>query len=188
MQLTLQASKRQMLGKSGRRLRHQGRLPAVIYGHSQAAQSLEISTYDFERLFNRAGLTQLVDLVVESGRPKKVLIKAVQHSPRTNAPLHVDFQQVSLREKMQVEVPLAFIGEAAGVKTGLGDLMALAQTLRVECLPAAIPEVITVDVSGLAEVDAGIRLGDLELPEGVTAIGDADELLVNIQPSRVSAQ
>jgi large subunit ribosomal protein L25 len=186
--MELTATKREVLGKAARRLRHQGKLPAVIYGQGHKPEPLEVDGHEFERVFLRAGHTQLVDLVVGSGRPQKVLIKDVQLSPRKNTPLHVDFHQVSLRTKMQIDVPLTFVGEAPGVKAGLGDLLQMAHTLRVECLPAAIPESIEVDVSGLAEVDDGVRVGDIQLPNGVTAIGDPEELVVKIQTSRVSAE
>jgi large subunit ribosomal protein L25 len=186
--MELTAHKRDVLGKAARRLRHQGKLPAVIYGQGHKPEPLEVDGRDFGRVFIRAGHTQLVDLVVGTGRPHKVLIKEVQLSPRKNTPLHVDFHQVSLREKMQIDVPLSFVGEAPGVKAGLGDLMQLAHALRVESLPAAIPEAIEVDVSGLEEVDEGVRVADLQLPEGVTAIGDPEELVVKLQPSRVSAE
>jgi large subunit ribosomal protein L25 len=186
--MKLNATKREVVGKAVRRLRHLDKLPAVIYGQGHTPRALEIDEREFERTFVRAGHTQLVDLVVDGGRAQKVLIKEVQMSPRKHVPLHVDFHQVSLREKIQVDVPLTFVGEAAGVKTGLGDLMPLMQTLRVECLPTSIPEAIEVDVSSLAEADAGIHVAELGFPEGVVAVTEPEEMVVKIQPSRVSAE
>lgn len=186
--MELNATRRDVLGKSVRRLRHQGKLPAVVYGQGHKPQSLEVDGHDFDRVFLRAGHTQLIDLVVGGGRPHKVLIKDVQLSPRRNTPLHVDFHQVSLREKIQVDVPLNFVGEAPGVKAGLGDLMQLSHTLRVECLPTAIPESIEVDITPLEDLDSAIRIADLGMPAGVVVIGDPEELVAKIQPSRVSAE
>ena len=186
--MQLNATKRDVLGKAARRLRHAGKLPAVVYGQGHKPRPLEVDGHDFSRVFIRAGHTQLIDLVVDGGRAQKVLIKEVQLSPRKNVPVHIDFHQVSLREKIQVEVPLTFVGEAPGVKAGIGDLLPLTHTLRVECLPANIPEAIEVDVAGLAEADATIRVADLTLPQDVAAVGDLEEPVVKLQPSRVAAE
>ncbi|HEX4214663.1 MAG TPA: 50S ribosomal protein L25 [Candidatus Dormibacteraeota bacterium] len=184
--MKLKAKNRELTGKAARRLRHEGLLPAVVYGQGHKPKNLELDEREFGRVFARAGHTQLVDLVVESGRPQKVLIKAVQISPRKNSPIHVDFHQLSLREKMQIEVPLTFVGEAVGVRLGNGDLLPLSQSLRVETLPTTIPESIEIDVSGLEEADATIHVSDVVLPEGVTAVEDGDTPLVKLQPHRVS--
>ncbi len=185
--MRLTANKREIIGKAARRLRHEGRLPAVVYGHHTAASNIDLDAHEFDRIFSRTGKTQLIDLVVDGGRANKVLVKEVQISPRRNTPLHVDFHQVSLREKLQVEVPVVVGGEAQPVKMGEADVLQVIHTLRVECLPAAIPEVIEVDVSGLDHVDAGIRVSDLTLPEGVTAVADPEELVVKLAARRVSA-
>ncbi len=184
--MQLIAKKREITGKATRRLRHQGRLPAVIYGDHTTAATIELDTHEFERVFARAGRTQLIDLVIESGRPHRVLVKEVQVSPRRNTVLHVDFHQVSLRERMQVEVPVAVFGEADPVRAGEADVLQVMQTLRVECVPTRIPEVIEVDISGLAEVDAAVRVADVHLPDGVTAVGDPDEIIVKLAARRVA--
>jgi large subunit ribosomal protein L25 len=184
--MQLKANKRETIGKASRRLRHEGRLPAVIYGDHTVAASIELDMHEFERVYARSGRTQLIDLVVERGRPHKVLVKEVQVSPRRNTFLHVDFHQVSLRERMQVDVPVAVFGEAEPVRAGEADVLQVMHSLRVECVPTLIPEVIEIDISGLAEIDAAVRLADVELPEGVTAVGDPEEVIVKIAARRVS--
>lgn len=183
--MELNASKRVITGKATRRLRREGRLPAVMYGQRAAAATIELDRHDFERVYARTGRTQLIDLVVESGRPHKVLVKAVQVSPRSNAVVHVDFHQVSLRERLQVDVPIAVTGEAEPVRAGEADVLQVIHALRVECVPTKIPEVIEVDISGLDEVDAGIRVSDVTLPDGVAAVTDPDELIVKLAARRV---
>ena len=185
MQLT--ARNREITGKAARRLRHQGRLPAVVYGKNAAPRNIEVDAHDFDRVLARAGKTQLIDLVVEGRRPSKVLVKEVQLSPRRNTPLHVDFHQVSLREKLQVDVPVVVVGEAGPVKAGEADVLQVLHNLRVECLPADIPEAIEVDVSGLDQVEEGARVSDLQLPAGVMAVQDPDELVVKLAARRVAA-
>jgi large subunit ribosomal protein L25 len=185
--MQLIANRREITGKASRRLRHEGRLPAVVYGHQTPTSIIDLDAHEFDRVFSRTGKTQLIDLVVEGGRPNKVLVQEVQVSPRRNVPVHVDFHQVSLREKLQVEVPVVVSGEAQPVKIGEADVLQVMHTLRVECLPAAIPEAIEVDVSGLDHVDAGIRVADLTLPDGLTAVPDPEELVVKLAARRVSA-
>jgi large subunit ribosomal protein L25 len=185
--MRLTANNREITGKAARRLRHEGRLPAVVYGHSTPASNIDLDAHEFDRVFSRAGKTQLIDLVVGDGRANKVLVKEVQISPRRNTPLHVDFHQVSLREKLHVEVPVVVSGEAQPVKMGEADVLQILHTLRVECLPTDIPESIEIDVSGLDHVDAGIRVSDLTLPDGVTAVVDPEELVVKLAARRVSA-
>jgi len=185
--MELKADKRETTGKATRRLRRQGRLPAVVYGQ-RAASSVEMETSDFERVYARSGKTQLIDLIVGSGRPSKVLVKEVQISPRYNTLLHVDFHEVSLRERLQVDVPVSVTGEAEPVRAGEADVLQVLHSIRVECVPTRIPEVVEVDISGLAEVDAAVRLSDLQLPEGVSVVGDPDEVIVKIAARRVAAE
>ena len=185
MQLT--ANRRDVTGKAARRLRHQDRLPAVVYGHRTAASSIELDAHEFERVFARTGRTQLIDLVVDGGRAHKVLVKEVQVSPRRNIPVHVDFHQVSLREKLQVDVPVVVTGEAEPVRMGDADVLQVLHSVRVECLPNDIPEAVEVDVSGLDHVDAGVRVAEVELPRGVTVVTDPEELIVKLAARRVAA-
>jgi large subunit ribosomal protein L25 len=159
----------------------------VVYGHNVAASTIEVDAHEFDRVFARTGKTQLIDLVIGSGRPSKVLVKELQISPRRNTPLHVDFHQVSLREKLQVDVPIVVSGEAEPVKAGEADVLQVLHTLRVECLPTDIPEAIEVDVSELDHVDAGIRVSELQLPGGVTPVQDPEELVVKLAARRVAA-
>src|ERR671932_2096385 len=185
MQLT--ANRRDVTGKAARRLRHEGRLPAVVYGHRTAASSIELDAHEFDRVFAGTGRTQLIDLVVDGGGAHKVLVKEVQVSPRRNTAVHVDLHQVSLREKLQVDVPVVVNGEAEPVRMGDADVLQVLHSVRVECLPNDIPEAVEVDVSGLDHVDAGVRVAEVELPRGVTAITDAEELIVKLAARRVAA-
>lgn len=182
--MKLDAKIRDKTRGSNGRLRAAGRLPAVVYGNHVKTQPLELDAHEFDRVLAKAGHTQLVDLAVDGKTPHKVLIKEVQISPRRFTPVHVDFQQVSLTEKLQVEVPVTLHGEPEPVRTGDGDVLHIHHTLRVECLPTDIPERIDVDIAGLAEIDAGIRVGDLKPPSGVTILADPEELIVKITVRR----
>ncbi len=191
MQLT--ASPREAQGKASRKLRPLGKVPAVVYGQGNPALAVAIDAHELDRLLAHAGRTLLLDLVIDGGgtakaETKKVLIKEVQMSPRRNTPVHVDFHAVSLREKVQVEVPIAFVGESPAVKAGLGDLIPIVHALTVECLPTNIPQSIEASIESLEEADQTLRIGDLKLPPGVDVIGDPEESVVRIAPPRVATE
>lgn len=186
--LKLSASMREITGKRSRRLRRDGGLPAVLYGHQTSATPIALDQKEFQTVFARAGRTHLVDLALDGGRAVKVLVREVQTHPRRLGPIHVDLYRVSLREKLQADVPILLTGEAPAVKRGDGDLLFALHQVRVECLPADIPESIAVDVSGLEEIDAGIRLGELRAPENVAILGEADELVVKVSAKKAAAE
>jgi large subunit ribosomal protein L25 len=186
--MKLKAVNREITGKATRRLRREGRLPAVLYGQRAASVSLELDMHEFERMYARAGKTQLIDLTVEDGRPHKVLVKEVQRSPRRNTVLHVDFHQVSLRERLQVDVPITVNGEVDPAQSGDADVIQVLNVLRVECVPTRIPEVIEVNVSGLTESNPTIRVADIELPQGVDAVADADDVIVRLAARRTAVE
>jgi large subunit ribosomal protein L25 len=191
MQLT--ASPREAQGKASRKLRPLGKVPAVVYGQGKPALSVAIDAHELDRLLAHAGRSQLLDLVIDGdgakkAETKKVLIKEVQMSPRRHTPVHVDFHAVSLREKVQVEVPLSFVGESPAVKAGLGDLIPIVHALTVECLPTNIPDAIQVSIEALEEADQTLRIGDLKMAQGVVVIGDPEEAVVRIAPPRVAAE
>jgi large subunit ribosomal protein L25 len=182
--MELKAKIRDKTRGENRRLRSQGKIPAVVYGHHVETRSLVLESHDFTRVLARAGHSQLVDLVVDGSPAHKVLIKEVQISPRRFNTVHVDFLQVSLLEKLQVDVPIVLQGEPELVRLGDADILHVHHTLRVECLPTDIPEKIEVDISGLAEIDAGVYVRDLKLSEAVTVVTDEDELIVKLTQRR----
>ena len=91
---------------------------------------------------------------------------------------------MSLKEKLQVEVPVVITGESPIVKRGDADLLIVVHALKVECLPGNIPESIEVDISGLGEIDDGVRVSELSFPEGVTVVADPEELIVKVTARR----
>ena len=182
--MQLNASIRQLTGKRARRLRRDGKLPAVVYGHGGEPTSLTLDKLEFQKVFVKSGRTHLVDLVVDSGRTEKVLVREIQTHPRSIGPIHVDFYQVNLEEKIRVEVPVHLSGESAAVKRGDADILQPVHELEVECLPTDIPEAFEVDITPLAEIDDEFRVSELALPKGVTVLADPQELMVKIVHKR----
>jgi large subunit ribosomal protein L25 len=182
--MQLKASVRELLGKRSRRLYGQGKLAAVVYGHNAKPTPLVLDRLEFQRVFVKSGRTHLVDLVVDGDKAEKVLVREIQTHPRRLGPIHVDFYQVNLEEKITVEVPVHLVGDSAAVKRGDADVLQPIHSLRVECLPSDIPEAFEVDMTPLEEIGAELRISDIKLPKGVTVLIDADELVVKIVPKR----
>jgi large subunit ribosomal protein L25 len=182
--MQLKASTRDLLGKRTRRLHGQGKLAAVVYGHNTKPTPLVLDRLEFQKVFLKSGRTHLVDLVVDAGRTEKVLVREIQTHPRRLGPIHVDFYQVNLEEKITVEVPLHLVGESAAVKRGDADVLQPIHAVRVECLPSDIPEAFEVDLTPLEEIEAEFRISDLRVPKGVTVLVDPDELVVKIVHKR----
>jgi large subunit ribosomal protein L25 len=181
--MQLKAATRDLLGKSSRRLHGQGKLAAVVYGHNTKPTALVLDRLEFQKVFLKSGRTHLVDLVVD-GRTDKVLVREIQTHPRRLGPIHVDFYQVNLEEKITVEVPVHLVGESAAVKRGDADILQPIHSLRVECLPSDIPEAFEVDMTPLEEIESEVRISDIKMPKGVTVLIDPEELVVKIIKKR----
>jgi len=182
--LQLKASVRDLLGKRSRRLYGQGKLAAVVYGHNAKPTPLVLDRLEFQKVFVKSGRTHLVDLVVDGDKAEKVLVREIQTHPRRLGPIHVDFYQVNLEEKITVEVPVHLVGESAAVKRGDADILQPLHTLRVECLPSDIPEAFEVDLTPLEEIESELRISDLKIQKGVTVLIDPEELVVKIIKKR----
>ena len=178
--MQLNANTRDLLGKRSRRLHREGKLAGIVYGHNTAATPLVLDRLEFQKVFIKSGRTHLVDLVVDGDRTEKVLVREIQTHPRRLGPIHVDFYQVSLEEKITVDVPVHLVGESAAVKRGDADVLQPIHAVRVECLPTDIPEAFEVDLTPLEEIESELRISDLSIPKGVTVLVDADELVVKI--------
>jgi large subunit ribosomal protein L25 len=188
MDLKLQATKRTVHGRHVRKLRKEGAVPGVVYGHRSEAEPVSIDAGEFRRVYAKAGRTHLIDFVLDGGRPQKVLIKEIQKHPRFEGPIHVDLFLIDLKEKLQIDVPIVIVGESPAVKRDDGDLLISLHSLRVECLPSDIPEAIEVDVGELENIDDSVRVHDLHFPEGVTLLTGGDEMIVKVQAHRVAEE
>jgi large subunit ribosomal protein L25 len=188
--ISLNARPRTETGRHVQALRREGDVPAVLYGHKVTSMALAIDAKELERTWRHAGRTHLVDLHVEGQRAtRKALIKDLQFHPRSGRMLHVDFFAVNLREKITAEVPVIVVGESPAVQQRLGQVQQVISTIRIESLPGDLPAQLTVDISGLEEVDQAINLGDITLPPGVVLVhAELTETVVKIATVRVRAE
>jgi len=170
----LKASRRQVLGKAVKRLRRQGLTPANIYGRGVQSLAIQVPTHDLWHLLRHAGRHEIVYLQVDGEEERPCFIRAVQKDPITDELLHVDFQQVSLTEKVRLEVPLHLVGEAPAVDRYGAMVLQLLDVVLVEGLPTALPPFIEVDLSRLDAPDSVIHVSDLQPPPGVTILTDPE--------------
>ncbi|MEK7119728.1 MAG: 50S ribosomal protein L25 [Patescibacteria group bacterium] len=180
---TLHAEKRTLVGRKVKNLRKAGQLPATVYGKKVASVSLTVGVDDFLKVYKSAGETGLVELLIEekkgsSGR--QVLIHTVQRHAVSHAPLHVEFLQVDLKEKVKTKVPLVLVGTAPAVAQRLGVLLTVLDEVEVEALPTDLPEHIEVDVSGLDAVNQELTIADVKIPSGVAVLSDAGLTVVTV--------
>ncbi|MBI3577748.1 50S ribosomal protein L25 [Candidatus Gottesmanbacteria bacterium] len=178
---TLSAQKRDLVGRKVKNLRKQGLVPASIYGKKIKSAAVSVKTDEFAKVYKEAGESGLIELSVGSDvRP--VLIHNVQVDPIRGKPLHVEFYQVDLKEKVHAKVPVEFTGEPVAATNKIGVLLTITDEVEVEALPTDLPEKFTVDVSPLADIDAEIKVKELKALAGVTVLTDGELTLVKIGP------
>lgn len=175
----LDASERKVFGKKVKRLRREGLLPANVYGKGIKSQSLQVKLADFQSVYKEVGETGVVDLKTD-GKVLPVLIKNLQIDYAANMPLHADFYQVNLKEKVKAMVPIELVGEAKAVTEKIGVLLQTLSEVEVEALPDKLPESIEVNIESLAEVGDGVNIGDIKAPEGVIILNEPGVGVVRI--------
>jgi large subunit ribosomal protein L25 len=170
---------RAILGSAeSRRLRKQGLIPGVLYGREKPV-SISIPERDLRAaLTTKGGLNAVLDVVVEDGKTHSSVLKEYQQDPVRGLITHVDLQEVRLDQPIHATVPLHVTGEAVGTKEG-GVLSQVTNELNVEALPMEVPEHIDADVSEL-QIGDSLRLASLRLPDGVTALDDAETVIATV--------
>lgn len=179
MTITLTATKREATGKAGRRLLGEGSVPAIVYGPKQEAMPISLSAREFEKVLRDAGESTVLELS-GLGAPIQALIHEVDRDPVTNVPRHADFYAIEKGAKVEVAVPLEFIGESPAVKAG-ASLVKVLHELEVEADPSKLPHDIVVDLSALAALGDQIHVRDLALPSGVEAKVEPDQVVALVQ-------
>jgi large subunit ribosomal protein L25 len=177
--VVLKAQPRQVIGKQVRALRREGLLPAVIYGHHINPIAISLNFHDTSLVLPKVSSSQLVVLDVD-GRQHTTLVRERQRHPVTGDLLHVDFQAISLTEKLRVNVGLQFTGEAPAVKMYDGIVVTSLESVEVECLPNDLPSSLEVDLSGLEKIGDVIYVKDIPLPPKVQVLDDPDQVVVVI--------
>lgn len=184
---SLNGEQRTGVGKSvAKKLRADGRIPAVYYGRGETPISLVVNAKEVETLLHGgSGANVIVDLLVAgaAAADRKAIIREIQRDPVQGNILHFDLQHISLTERITVEVPIELVGVPTGVKDGGGILEHLLREVEVECLPTDIPTHLEVDVSALNIGDT-LHVSDIKA-ERVTILTDADRGIAAVVPPTV---
>lgn len=168
-------------------IRKQRRIPGVYYGHNEKSFPIELEYQPFRKVFQQAGGNKLVELQID-GKKKPVLIHEVQFNPLTDKIEHVDFLHINMNEEITAGIPVVIKGIAPAVKDMGGILTTLRHEIEVKCLPKDLPEVIEVDVSGLAQLHSSIHLKDLTFAPGVKPMGAPEDVVVTVSVQKVQAE
>ncbi|HUQ85540.1 MAG TPA: 50S ribosomal protein L25 [Candidatus Limnocylindrales bacterium] len=175
----LKADPRTILGKKIKTLRREGILPGNVYGKGLSSIALQVQLADFEKVHKEVGDTGLIELDL-NGKTHPVLVKNLQLNYKSHTPLHADFYQVNMKEKVKATVPLVLVGEAKAVTDKVGLLLQTLSDVEIEALPDHLAENIEVNVEHLAAIDDHILVGDLKAPEGVEILSAPDQTVVKI--------
>ncbi len=172
---------------ASRRLRADDQIPAVLYGHGMQPVSISVARRDLRvALSGPAGQNTILKLDVD-GTTYNAVIKEMQRHPVRRNVSHVDFVQIDLSEEIVMAVPVHLAGNAKAVLSAGGLVDPAVDTIEVRTTPANVPNEILIDISDMTP-DKVIRLGDIALPSGVTAIGDPEMPVVTVLMSRAATE
>jgi large subunit ribosomal protein L25 len=174
--IVLKATKRDVIGKKVGALRRQGKLPAVLYGHGIETMPILLDAHEGSQTLSHLTSSSLLTIDLD-GKPYLAQVREKQRDCIKNRLTHVDFQIVSLTEKMHAKVGIELTGTAPAVKDYNAMIHHGLSALEVECMPQDMPERIVVDISGLAEIGDSIRVRDVVISDKVKILADPKEII-----------
>jgi large subunit ribosomal protein L25 len=179
METVLKATVRDSRGKgAAHKLRADGLVPGVLYGHGMKPVSISLSSQDLLHFFHAThGAATVVDLEVD-GKKHLAIPREIQRDHLHGRYVHIDFLAVRRDEKVKMSVEIHEVGDAPGVKTG-GVIEHHLREVEIECLPGDVPEQITADIGGL-ELGDMLRLGDITPPDGVAFLTDPTTPVISV--------
>jgi large subunit ribosomal protein L25 len=182
-EVTLSVARREEQGKNAaRRLRKDGKVPAVVYGGGREPVAITVDSKAIRELIAKSehGIRSIFLLELKGADKKRhAMIKDVKVDPLNGQLEHIDFVRVIMDQKVKVTVPVRIVGLADGVKNGGGILEFQVRELHVETLPGSIPDTFEVDVTSMAVHDV-VRIGDIEVAEGIEVLDDPERVVVSI--------
>ncbi len=181
-EIVLEAKPRTVKGKQVHALRREGVIPLSLYGGHIQPSALQAEEKGLKVVLSKAGHNRLIRLNMDDGAPHVVIAREIQREPISGRLLHVDLQEISLTEKMTIDVPIVLKGTAPAVTRGEGLLIHLLEEVSIRVLPTdLIPETI-VDISGLTAVNQTIHVSDLNLGDKIEILTDREEPIAKIIP------
>ena len=189
-EMTIQVERRERTGKGGsRESRRKGMIPGVVYGGGKDSVPIQLDRKTFVELMKKSDSENPIFLLKlsDSGQERHAILRDLQRDPVSRMVIHLDFQRIEMNQKVHVTVPVELVGTAVGVKTEGGLIEFITRELKIESLPADIPNHIEVDISGL-HVGQHIEAGSLQLPQGVTLFDDPEKVIVTLGHVRTEDQ
>ena len=184
---SLAVTKREKTGTTAsHHVRHEGKVPGVLYGHGSEPLAIELDARAFDELLHAAGKNALLDIAID-GKPDTALVREVQRHPITRRVIHADLQRVSATEEISASLPLVAVGVADGVKNSGGVLDTVLHQIDVKGPANALPEQIEVDVTAMGVGDH-ITAGDVKLPGKLKLDMDAHAILFSVEASKTEAE
>lgn len=161
--------------------RRENSIPAVLYGPGTKPMSVAVNGIVFNKLYNEAGESNLIDLSIDGDKnPVKVLIKDVQRDPVRNNFVHVDFMKIDMNKEMNATLPIKFVGESSAVKELGGTLIKALEELHIRCLPKDLASELSLDISVLTSFGVSLHVSDLKLPAGIVATDNPTTVVVKV--------
>jgi len=160
-------------------LRKAGKMPAVFYGPKEASTPIKLAIVDFKKALKSAGESTVVSLE-GNGIEVEVLIHDVDLDPVTDIPIHADFYAIEKGKKLEVDVPVEFIGVSPAVKDLGAVLVKVMHEIKIEALPKDLPHNLKIDISGLIDFDSVLTVQDIKFPEGVTPVDKPEEVVASV--------
>jgi large subunit ribosomal protein L25 len=181
MATTIEAEPREEFGKNAsRRLRHAGRIPAVVYGGGGQPVPITVDPKQITQvLYSQSGHNTLLTLEIKGRAPARVMLSDWQVEPIRGGLLHVDMFRISADTRLKISVPVQLTGEAYGVKTEGGVLEFILREVEIECLPDDIPDHITVNVTDY-KIGSALRAGDLPVGERVKLLTEPTRMVAHV--------
>lgn len=176
-ELVIYAKKRDLIGKRVNRLRREGKIPAIIYGSKMEPLPITLNLREASKTLAAATASSLVTIKVD-GKDHIVLVREKQKNFIRNELLHVDFQAVSMTEKIRASVSVITHGVSLAVKDMSAVLVNGLTEIEVLAFPQDLPESFVVDISSLAELGSSITVSDLDIPENVEILSNPEDVII----------
>ncbi|MBI2590222.1 50S ribosomal protein L25 [Candidatus Berkelbacteria bacterium] len=179
--IALHALVRDLAKTKASHLRNEQKIPAILYGHEVENVALTLDAKSFRKIYQDAGSNTLVTLTRDNADPVKILIHDVQFDPAKDEILHADLYAVNLKETVDTEIPLRFVGTAPAVRELEGNLITSLTEFEVRALPTDLVDAIEVDIAVLKTFDDMIHVSDIQVPVGIEILNDADAVVASVE-------
>jgi len=164
--------------------RKNGKIPAVLYGQEKENKDIWVESLPFGKIFAEAGENTVIFLELDGGKKENVLIYDYQIDPLSGKFAHIDFLRVNMKEEIETEIPLVFVGEAPVVKGKGGIFIKVMDNVEVKCLPGNMPHEFQIDLTKLVDFEDKIIVGDIVVPKDVEILDNPETIIASVSAPR----